>query len=225
MKQLVIRITKLFVGLSLYAIGIVLTINANLGLAPWDIFHQGLAKLVNITIGQASIAVGLVLVILDAVLGERVGWGTIGNMLFIGWFMDILMLNNIIPVFDNIVIQILMMFTGMFVVGIASYFYLSAGLGSGPRDGIMVALTKRSDKSVRFIRNSIETSALILGYFMGGYVGAGTFVMALTTGYFIQFAFKIFKFEVREVQHRFIDDDFKYLWRKFKRIENHSEAE
>jgi uncharacterized membrane protein YczE len=225
MKQLVIRITKLFVGLSLYAIGIVLTINANLGLAPWDIFHQGLAKLVNITIGQASIAVGLVLVILDAVLGERVGWGTIGNMLFIGWFMDILMLNNIIPVFDNIVIQVLMMFTGMFVVGIASYFYLSAGLGSGPRDGIMVALTKRSDKSVRFIRNSIETSALILGYFMGGYVGAGTFVMALTTGYFIQFAFKIFKFEVREVQHRFIDDDFKYLWRKFKRIENHSEAE
>lgn len=225
MKKLVMQFVRLFVGLFLYAVGIVMTINANLGLAPWDVFHQGMSKVFGITMGQASMTVGIIIVVLDAFMGERLGWGTLLNMIFIGLFMDLLMLNNLIPVFDNKFLSLIMMALGMFVIGIATYYYIGAGLGSGPRDGIMVALTKRTGKSVRFIRNSIEISVLIVGYFLGGTVGLGTIITALTMGYFVQFAFKIFKFNVKEVKHRFIDEDIKLIKEKFLKKKEDIEIE
>lgn len=215
MKEMAKRIAKLFLGLCLYAIGIVMTINANLGLAPWEIFHQGLSIKIGITMGQASISVGLVFVILNSLLGERLGWGTLSNMVIIGLFLDILMLNHIIPIFQSIIPSFIMMLMGVFTIGIATYFYLSAGFGSGPRDGLMVALTKRTTKSVRFLRNSIELSALIAGYILGGSAGIGTLIMAVTAGYFVQFSFKLFKYDLKETKHRFIDEDIKYLYDRF----------
>ncbi|AFQ44617.1 putative membrane protein [Desulfosporosinus meridiei DSM 13257] len=209
------RIIRLFLGLFLFAVGIVLTINANLGLAPWDVFHQGIVYLTGITMGQASIGVGIILVIINAALGERVGWGSLGNMLFIGLFMDLIMLNYLIPIAADLVSGLIMMFLGMFIVGVASYFYIGAGLGSGPRDGLMIALTKKTNRSVRFIRNSIEISALIVGYLLGGFVGIGTLIMSVALGYIIQFIFKLFRFNVKQVQHRFIDDDVRFLRQKF----------
>ena len=214
MKQIIQRVIRLFIGLFLYAVGIVLTINANLGLAPWDVFHQGLSHLTGITMGEASIVVGLILLIFNAVLGERLGWGTILNMLFIGLFIDVLMLNHVIPIVRGIIPGTAMMFLGMVVIGVASYYYIGAGLGSGPRDGLMIALTKKTGRSVRFIRNTIEISALIVGYLFGGFVGIGTLIMALILGYIIQFTFKIFKFNVRSITHRFIDEDVKAIKEK-----------
>lgn len=211
MKKSLLTLLRLFIGLFLYAVGIVFTINANLGLSPWDVFHQGISKLSGITMGQASITAGLMIVILDWVLGEKVGLGTILNMLFIGIFMDLLMLNNLVPIFNNIIARIIMMFLGMFIIGIASYFYIGAGLGSGPRDGLMVSLTKKTGKSVRFVRNFIEFTVLVVGYFLGGTVGFGTLIMVIGGGYFVQFAFKIFKFDVKKVQHKFIDDYIKII--------------
>lgn len=211
MKKSLFILIRLFIGLFLYAVGIVLTINANLGLSPWDVFHQGFSNQIGITMGQASIIVGFLFVILDWILGEKVGIGTICNMLFIGMFMDLLMLNNLIPVFHNLIGKVGMMLLGMFVIGIASYFYISAGLGSGPRDGLMIALTKRTKKSVRFIRNSIELTVLIIGYILGGTIGIGTLIMVIGGGYFVQFAFTLFKFDVSKVQHKFIDDYIKVL--------------
>ena len=212
MKAIAKRVAKLFLGLFLYALGIVMTINANLGLAPWEVFHQGLSNNIGITMGQASIYVGMVFVVLDSILGERLGWGTLSNMIFIGVFMDILMLNHLVPVFQSMIPKFAEMLLGMFTIGVASYFYISAGLGSGPRDGLMVALTKRTTKSVRFLRNCIELSALAIGYVLGGSVGIGTVIMALTAGYFVQFAFKLFRFNIKETKHRFIDEDIKYLY-------------
>ena len=214
MKQIIQRVIRLFIGLFLYAVGIVLTINANLGLAPWDVFHQGLSHLTGITMGEASIVVGLILLIFNSVLGERLGWGTILNMLFIGLFIDVLMLNHVIPIVRGIIPGTAMMFLGMVVIGVASYYYIGAGLGSGPRDGLMIALTKKTGRSVRFIRNTIEISALIVGYLFGGFVGIGTLIMALILGYIIQFTFKIFKFNVRSITHRFIDEDVKAIKEK-----------
>lgn len=214
MKQIIQRVIRLFIGLFLYSVGIVLTINANLGLAPWDVFHQGLSHLTGITMGEASIVVGLILLIFNSVLGERLGWGTIFNMLFIGLFIDVLMLNHVIPIVHGIIPGATMMLLGMVVIGVASYYYIGAGLGSGPRDGLMIALTKKTGRSVRFIRNTIEISALIVGYLFGGFVGIGTLIMALILGYIIQLTFKIFKFNVRSITHRFIDEDVKALKEK-----------
>jgi len=211
MKESILRVLRLLAGLFLFATGIVMTINANLGLAPWDVFHQGISKILNITIGQASIGVGVILIVLNSFFGERLGWGTILNMLLIGLFIDLLMLNNIIPVSNSFFSGFIMAMLGMFVIGIASFLYIGAGLGSGPRDGLMVALTKKTGKSVRFIRNFIETSVLVIGYLLGGHVGIGTVLMSLCIGYFVQFAFKICRFDVNAVEHRFIDQDIKFL--------------
>jgi uncharacterized membrane protein YczE len=211
LKEKGLTIIRLFAGFFLYSAGIVMTINANIGLAPWDVFHQGLSKTFGITIGQASIGIGIIIVIINSLFREKVGWGSLGNMLFIGVFVDLLMLNHIIPEFENLVLRVLMMFSGMFVIGVATYLYISVGLGAGPRDGLMVALTKRTGKSVRLVRNTIETVVVIIGYFLGGSVGVGTLVMALTIGVFVQLAFQLFKFDVKKVEHRFIDEDIKLL--------------
>ena len=211
MKAMTLRFVRLFIGLFVCAIGIVMTINANLGLAPWDVFHQGLANRVGITIGQATIIVGVFFVILDSVLGERIGWGTLFNMFFLGIFIDFLMINNIIPICQGIISGLIMIVSGMFIIGIGCYLYIGAELGSGPRDGLMVALTKRTNKSVQFLTNFIQIFALVGGYFLGGYVGIGTLITVLSFGYFIQLAFKIFKFDVSKTNHRFIDDDIKLL--------------
>lgn len=211
MKQILYRIGRLFIGLILYSFGIVLTINANLGLSPWDVFHQGIAHITGITMGQASIGVGIALVIIDAIFGERLGWGTLCNMLFIGIFMDILMLNHLIPMSLSVTSGVFMMLIGMIVIGFATYFYLGAGFGSGPRDGLMVAITKKTKKSVGFVRNFIEISALGVGFLLGGFVGIGTLIMALTLGYIIQVVFKVMRFDMNSVKHRFIDEDYKLL--------------
>ncbi|MGE4282878.1 MAG: YitT family protein [Clostridia bacterium] len=212
--KIVTRVIQLFLGLFLFAVGIVMTINANFGLAPWDVFHQGISAKTNITLGQVSIIAGIILIIINSFLGERTGWGTLANMLFVGLFLDFLMLNKFIPTFTHELPRFLMLLAGMFIIGVGSYFYLRVGLGSGPRDGLMIALTKKTQKSVGFIRNVIESGVLILGYLLGGYIGIGTLVVALTIGYFIQFAFKIFHFNVSEVKHRFIDEDIKWLLRR-----------
>lgn len=209
------RITKLFLGLFLYATGIVLTINANIGLSPWDVFHQGLSNTIGITMGQASIIGGFTIIIYNAFAGEKIGWGTVSNMIFIGIFVDILMLNRLIPTFHNIILQVIMMCLGMLVIGAATYFYISVGLGSGPRDGLMIALTKKTNKSVRFIRSCIEITVVVLGFLLGGSFGIGTLIMAFAMGPCVQFAFKLFKFNVKGVKHRFIDEDIKYIKDRF----------
>ena len=224
-KSIILRVAKLFAGLFLYAVGIVMTINANLGLAPWEVFHQGISKTVGITMGQASIAMGFVLIVLNGFFGEKLGWGTLSNMLFIGIFMDILMLNNLIPVFPGFFPGLLMLLTGIFVIGIATVFYMGAGFGSGPRDGLMVALKKRTGKSIRFIRNSMEITVLIMGYLLGGFVGAGTLITSITVGYIVQFAFRLFKFDATDVENRFIYEDINYIKNLIKEKKDSSSEE
>ena len=217
MKKIIFGFARLMIGYSLFALGIVLTINAQQGLAPWGVFHQGLSLQLNITFGTAAQIVGVVIVILDFILGERVGWGTIGNVIFIGMFIDLFTSNNLVPVFENIYISFLMMFIGMFTISLAAYFYLSARLGAGPRDGLMIALTKRTNKPVGLVRSSIEIIVLTVGYFLGGSVGWGTLIMSFGLGFFFQTTFKMFKCDVKQVKHQYIDQDFALLMQKLRK--------
>jgi uncharacterized membrane protein YczE len=225
LKETGLRILRLVWGLFLFSAGTVMTINANLGMAPWYVFHQGISILTGITLGQASIVIGAVLIVIDAVMGEKLGWGTLCNMVLVGVFLDLLMFGGVIPVFQNVLARLAMMALGLFVIGVGSYYYIGAGLGAGPRDSLMVGLTKRTDKSVRLVRNSIETGVVIIGYLMGGSVGIGTLIMALTTGNFVQLAFQIFKFDVKKVEHRFIDDDIKLLRKMLARPKRDVDAD
>ncbi|OQY40864.1 MAG: hypothetical protein B6227_06480 [Fusobacteriia bacterium 4572_74] len=202
MKKEILKYLKLFLGLFVCSLGIIIIIKSNLGFSPWDVLHQGISKVSNLTIGQASIFVGFIVVILDFFLGERIGSGSILNIIFLGIFMDLILSLNIIPLGTNIFIGIFMMFLGIFILSIGCYLYISTGLGCGPRDALMVALTKKTKFSVGSVRNIIEISVLVIGYFMGGYAGIGTVITALFTGSFIQGVFKLFKFDVKSVVHR-----------------------
>lgn len=225
MNLIIKKLARLFVGLFVCSVGIVLTINANLGLAPWDVLHEGISKNIGITMGQASIVVGVVFVVLDIILGENLGWSTIFNMIFVGIFMDFLMLNNLIPKADNILVGIIMLIIGMFVLGIGCVLYIGAGIGSGPRDGMMIALHKRTNKSIRLIRTIMELGALLAGYLLGGTVGIGTIISGVGLGYIMQFSFKICNFNTAAIKHRYVIDDISYIKNKLSKNKDNYEAQ
>ncbi|MDY2735804.1 YczE/YyaS/YitT family protein [Intestinibacter sp.] len=210
-KRILYLLVRLFIGFFLYGLGIVVMVNAQIGLSPWDAFHQGISLKTGITMGQASITVGLVIVILDAVLGEGVGWGTVLNMIFIGVFLDMIKAANIIPVADNLFMGIIMMIIGIIISAVATVVYLGAGLGSGPRDGLMLALNKKTSKPVGALRTGIELTALVSGWLLGGQVGLGTVMSAFGLGYAIQIGFKICNIDSKKIKHRIITDDIRYI--------------
>ena len=217
MKTVLLKIARLMLGLFLYGLGIQLTINARLGLAPWDVFHQGLSNQFGLTMGGAIIISGAAIMLFDIFLKEKIGWGTISNVYFIGAFIDMIEIANLVPFPENIYLRFLMMLLGMATISMATYLYLGAQLGSGPRDGLMVAFTKLTNKPVGLVRSAIEITALFIGYLMGGKVGWGTLIMSLGLGFFTQTTFRIFKFDVKEVVHRYIDQDIAFLVHKLKK--------
>jgi len=207
MKNEILKYLKLFLGLFICSLGVIVIIRSNLGFSPWDVLHQGISKVIHITIGHASILVGTIVITLDFFLGERIGSGSILNIILGGIFIDLILFMDIIPLATNIYVGIFMMFLGIFILSFGCYLYMSTGLGCGPRDALMVALTKKTRYSLRSVRNLIEISVLGAGYFMGGYAGVGTVITALFTGSFIQIVFKILKFDVKSVVHRDIKSE------------------
>jgi len=212
MKQFYIRLLRLLGGLFLYALGIVVTMNAQIGYAPWDVFHVGVAKTVGISIGNASIIIGLIVVIIAVLLGEKVGIGTILNMLLIGVFLDILLKLHLIPISNNFIFGILMMVVGLFIISLASYFYIGSAFGAGPRDSLMVAITRKTGLPVGVCRGTIELLAALVGWKLGGMIGMGTIISAFVIGFCVQVTFKLLKFDATKVKHETLDVTFKTLF-------------
>lgn len=212
MIKLILTFLRLFFGFFIAAFGIVLTINSNLGLSPWDVLHQGISKITPLTIGEASMLTGVLVVITSIFLGVNLGIATILNTFLLGSFMDLIIYSGIIPYSHNLLSGIMMMLGGIILLALGTYFYMSCSLGCAPRDGLMVALTRITKKPVNLIRGSIELTVLILGYLLGGYVGIGTFITAVSVGMCIQIVFKIFKFDVHSVHHKSLKEGF--LWIK-----------
>lgn len=210
------RVIRIIIGIFLFALGKVLTINARLGVAPWVILDQGNSIFFGITVGQANITIGIIIIIIDVFLGQAIGWGSILNMFGIGFFMDLLMLNNLIPVFNGLPIRFIMLLLGVVLQGFATFFYISGGLGAGPRDGLVVALTNKGKRNFKFYKTTVEITVVIVGYYLGGDLGIGTVVMALFAGQIFQAIFDIVGFDVSTIEHRFIHDDISY----FKKIWN-----
>ena len=211
MKKLLGLIIKITFGFFLCALGTVMALNSNLGLSPWDVFHQGLTNVISITIGQASIIVGVVIVAITSILGLKVGLGTIANMIVIGCFIDLIIYTKIIPVCNNLFTGILMMLGSLLMSAIGSYLYIGCEMGCGPRDGLMIALVKITGKPISIIRFFIEMGALIVGWILGGFVGIGTLVTAFGIGYCVQIIYKIFSFDIKLLKHRNIKEGLKFV--------------
>ena len=205
-KSFLARFFSMVFGLMLYALGIVITIKANIGYAPWDVFHVGVANRVGLSIGTISILTGFFIVIIVTFLGEKLGFGTIANMLLIGLFMDLFFFIDIIPTGTNMVIGIPMLIAGLFVISVGSYFYIKSAFGTGPRDSLMVALTRKTKIPVGICRGIIEFCATLGGWFLGGMVGVGTVISVIAIGICIQTTFKLLKFNVTAVRHETLRD-------------------
>lgn len=211
MKDFYLRLLRLLFGLFLYALGIVITLKASIGYAPWEVFHVGLAKTTGISIGNASIAAGLVIGTAAVLLGEKLGLGTILNMILIGIFLDIILGLNLIPASSGFLVGIPMLIAGLFVISLASYFYIGSGFGAGPRDSLMVALTRRTKLPVGFCRGTIEVLAVLAGWKLGGMVGIGTVISAFAIGFCIQTTFRLLRFDATSVRHETLDATIKNI--------------
>ncbi|WP_315112160.1 hypothetical protein [Clostridium intestinale] len=210
MKQLSLRTLKLIWGLFLFALGVVLTIQANIGLAPWDAFSVGVSNITGITYGNVVILTGVGILIFIVLLKEKIGLGTILNTVLIGAMSDILLGLKIIPVMDNFFFGLIMLLVGQIVISFGSYFYIGQGLGSGPRDSLMIALSKRlPNVSIGVIRGGIEGTALIIGWLLGAKVGIGTIISVFGIGFIIQYTFKLLRFNVKAVKHDSLFDTAK----------------
>ena len=200
-KGYLLRVVRLMAGLFLFALGIVMTLRADIGFAPWDVFHSGLAQTLGIRIGIASILTGLVLLIIVAAMKETLGLGTIFNMFFVGFFVDRILSFGIIPLANHFVIGVLMLISGLLLISLGSYFYISSAFGAGPRDSVMVMLARRTGKPVGLCRAAVELTAVAVGFLLGGLVGIGTVIAAIGIGFCVQFVFRTLKFNPALVEH------------------------
>ena len=173
------RLLPLMAGLVLCGVAFACEVQADLGLDPWDVLHQGISDRTGISIGRVSVLVGLVVVVGWIPLRQRLGIGTIANALVIGTTMDVVI--PLLPEADDALTQWALLVTGLVLVGPGIGLYIGARLGPGPRDGIMTGLAERGP-SIRLVRTGIELSALAAGWALGGTVGIGTVLFAITVG-------------------------------------------
>lgn len=174
------RLVQLYSGLVLYGVSLGLMVRAELGLDPWDVFHQGLADRLPLTFGQVVIVVGALVLLAWIPLRQRPGLGTISNVFVIGLAVDAAL--ALLPAPEPMAWRIAFLVSGVVLNGVATAAYIGARLGPGPRDGLMTGLVARTGRSVRLIRTSIELSVLATGWLLGGTVGAGTVLYAISIG-------------------------------------------
>ncbi|MFI6736390.1 YitT family protein [Nonomuraea sp. NPDC050451] len=173
------RLVRLYGGLALYGAGIGLQVESGLGNDPWDVFHQGLGLRTGLSIGTVIIGIGALVLLLWIPLKQKPGLGTVSNVVFLGLFADGAIF--LLPTPSHVILQGLYVALGVVAIALATVLYIGAGMGPGPRDGIMTGLM-RLGLSVRLGRFLIEVTVLAAGWLLGGTVGVGTLVFALAIG-------------------------------------------
>jgi uncharacterized membrane protein YczE len=193
--QLRRRLPPLLAGILGIGVGIGLSVRAELGLAPWDVLHQGISKVTGISIGNVVILVGIVVLVAWIPLRQKLGIGTVINTLTVGLVADATL--ALVPPVHAMVVRIPMFTFALLAFGLGGGLYIGAGLGPGPRDGLMTGITRRGYRLWK-VRTAIECSALVLGFLLGGSVGIGTVLIALTLGPLTHFALRRFHLPAHE---------------------------
>lgn len=178
-------------GFSLFGLAIALLIRSQLGTSPWVVFEVAVMNYIPITAGQSGILVGMGVLLLSLAMREQVGWGTITNIIFIGLWEDFFL--YFIPPATYWLWQWACLLGGVFFMGIGTAIYIGVNAGAGPRDSLMLAISRTTGSSVRLARTIIEVVVVTTGWLLGGPVGIGTLVFALTIGPSVQIAFQLFK--------------------------------
>ena len=189
MRRATVRGGALLLGLTGYGFSMAVMVRAGLGLDPWDVFHQGLSLRTGMTIGIASAVVGMVVLLAWIPLRNRPGIGTVANVIVIAVTVDAGL--AILSTPTSLPIRVAMMVGAVVLNAISTVLDIGAGLGPGPRDGLMTGLVVRTGLSVRLVRTSIEATVLAVGWLLGGTVGVGTLLYAFSIGPLVQFFVRI----------------------------------
>ncbi|MCL6668523.1 hypothetical protein M8J74_08810 [Streptomyces panaciradicis] len=184
------RLIQLYVGLTLYGTSSALLVRSGLGLEPWGVLHQGLARLTGLTIGVVSIIVGAAVLLLWIPLRQRPGLGTVSNVFLVGIAMDGTLALS--PDVRSLAVRLPLLLAGIVLNGVATGLYISARFGPGPRDGLMTGLHRRTGRSIRSMRTAIEVAVVATGFVLGGTVGIGTLLYALSIGPLAQLFLRVF---------------------------------
>ncbi len=190
-RSLSFRLLILIFGLFVYGLGVAMTVHAGLGIAPWDVFAQGISIQTGLSFGVSTVVVSALVLLAWIPLKVKPGIGTIANAILIGLFADFWLL--ILPDTSIYWQRLLIFLVGVVVVAIATGLYISSALGSGPRDGLMQGTANALDKPFWMVRTGYEGTVLTLGALMGGQVREGTLIFALSIGYLVQLSMKFFK--------------------------------
>ena len=206
-KEYFKRLIRLIFGLFLDALGSYMTIQANVGLAPWECFQTGIMYKTGIMYGNIVVGVGVIIILIDFLLKEKIGFGTILNAMLIGKFVDLLNYIDLIPKLDNFPLGVGLLFAGEVVLCVGSFFYIGASMGAGPRDSMMVALGRRLNKlPIGVVRGILEATVLFLGWMMGAKVGIGTVIAVFGISTIMEYTFRILRFDVKGIKHENLVD-------------------
>jgi uncharacterized membrane protein YczE len=178
-RRLVLRLVNLYSGLVLFGVTIALMVRARLGLSAWDVFHQGLARQTGLPFGWIVNGVGAVVLLLWIPLRQRPGFGTVSNVIVVGLAADAAL--AVLPHPEPVALRAVFLAAGIVGQAVATGLYIGARLGPGPRDGLMTGLAAKG-VSIRLARTSIEVTALVIGWLLGGTVGVGTILNAVSIG-------------------------------------------
>jgi len=192
------------IGFALFGLSIALMIRSNLGTTPWAVFEVALSQLTNIRPGRMSILVGFGVLLVALALREKIGWGTLTNIMFIGLWED-MFLGYIPSVEQQLLIQGGMLFAAIVIMGFASAIYIGVDAGAGPRDSLMLAVHRTTNMSIRLGRAMIEVIVVAIGWTMGGPLGIGTVVFAILIGPAVQWAFKILKVQTNKPETQIVE--------------------
>ncbi|MGW5129502.1 membrane protein YczE [Streptomyces sp. NPDC004069] len=184
------RLIQLYIGLALYGASSALLVRAGLGLEPWNVLHQGLSELTGLTIGMVSIVVGAVVLLLWLPLRQRPGLGTVSNVFVVGLALDGAL--ALLPDVRTLAVRVPLLLAGIVLNGVATGLYIAARFGPGPRDGLMTGLHQRTGRSIRLTRTAVEVAVVVTGFALGGTVGVGTVLYAVSIGPLAQFFLRVF---------------------------------
>ena len=202
MRQLLYRIAKTVFGIFISSVGYYLCIPANVGLSPWPAFSMGLSYATGLSYGDVTILVSVLIVALDCLLGEKIGFATVLDALLTGKFIDLFLRMELVPMCDGFLSGIAVLLIGQVFVSVGIYFYIGPGLGAGPRDSLMVALGKRFPAvPIGAVRALLEGTVLAIGWLLGAKIGVGTVISVFGIGFILQLTLKLLRFDVTAVRH------------------------
>lgn len=214
------RLLWVVLGMVVSAVGIVMMLQANIGLEPWSVLQQGMAQTFDITYGTASVIVGAAAIGVAILCGEGFGLGTVLNITLCAVFIDFLLARGWIPLMENLFSGVLMLLGGLELLAIGTWLYMKSALGVGPRDALMVALARKTGRSVGLCRAVVEIGVIVVGWLLGGQVGIGTVISAVGLGSLFNLNFALLHFKAAELHQENLRETFHNL--KSGRSPSHS---